>query len=256
MASLEEWKKMTSARIGLNRVGGSLSTADLLRFRLDHARARDAVLLEPKFGELLTDLDKLGKRYGIEAVPAESLAQNRLEYLLRPDLGRRLSEASRGELAARIGEYDLAIVGIDGLSAKALDSNLIPFLNILLSELESLRLKLAPLVLARFGRVALGDEIARTLGAGTVIVLIGERPGLSSADSIGMYLTYDPKIGTTDEARNCVSNIRPLGLDLESAAAKTTYLLKESLSRKLSGVRLKDEMDPSFLQKPKSETLE
>lgn len=235
---------MTSARIGLSRSGGSLSTKDLLQFRLDHARAKDAVLLEPKFGELLIELDHIGKKYGIEAVPAESRAKDRGEYLLRPDLGRSLSEPSHGELLGRKGSYDLDLVCVDGLSAKAIDSNLLPFLESLLPKLKDY--KLGPLVLTRLGRVAIGDEIGQCLGAKAVVVIIGERPGLSSADSLGVYLTYEPTIGKTDERRNCVSNIRPGGLEFEAASVKTRYLLEEALKRRLSGVELKDEMDPSF----------
>ncbi|EQA45690.1 ethanolamine ammonia-lyase, light subunit [Leptospira broomii serovar Hurstbridge str. 5399] len=254
MPPLKDWKKMTSARIGLSRSGGSLSTKDLLQFRLDHARAKDAVLLEPKFGELLTELDHIGKKYGIEAVPAESRAKDRGEYLLRPDLGRSLSEPSHGELQGRKGSYDLVLVCADGLSAKAIDSNLLPFLESLLPKLKDW--KLGPLVLTRLGRVAIGDEIGQCLGAKAVVVIIGERPGLSSADSLGVYLTYDPTVGKTDESRNCVSNIRPGGLEFEAASAKTHYLLEEALKRKLSGVELKDEMSPSFFIKGETKQLD
>ncbi|TGK06808.1 ethanolamine ammonia-lyase subunit EutC [Leptospira semungkisensis] len=256
MIPWEEWKTLTSARIGLGRSGGSLPTKELLKFRLDHARARDAVLVEPDFRNLQNGLENLGKDLHLETISVESLARTREEYLLRPDLGRRLAEPSRAKLQSYKGEYDLAIVAADGLSAKALDSNLIPFLAVLLPILVYKKFRIGPFLLAKLGRVAIGDEIGECLQAKATVLLIGERPGLSSADSLGMYLTFDPKTGKTDESRNCISNIRPDGLDFRRAAEKTVYLLSESLRRGISGVDLKDEMKPDFLENQNSSKIE
>lgn len=243
----EFWKSLTSARIGIGRSGGSIPTSELLKFRLDHARARDSVLEEPDFDTLNIKLEKIFQPLGTEIVRVESLANSREEYLLRPDLGRRISEPSRSRLESKNGKYDLVLIGVDGLSAKAIDSNLVPFLQVLVPILSEQKYKIAPFVLGKLGRVAIGDEIGEILGAKAVVLLIGERPGLTSADSLGMYLTFAPKLGKTDEGRNCISNIRPDGLDFRKASLKTAYLLSESLKRGISGVDLKDEMAPDFL---------
>ncbi len=256
MNSWAEWKRLTSARIGLGRAGGSLPTKELLKFRLDHARARDAVLVEPDYENLILRLKNLNKTYGLDTIFVESLARSREEYLLRPDLGRRLSGPSLLSLQAKKNDYDVSIIAADGLSAKALDSNLLPFLEILLPQIDKAKIRLAPVVLAKLGRVAIGDEIGEALTAKIIILLIGERPGLSSADSLGMYLTFAPKSGKTDESRNCISNIRPQGLDFQAAAFKTMYLLQESIRRGISGVDLKDEMTPAFLENRESNHLE
>ncbi|PJZ48207.1 ethanolamine ammonia-lyase subunit EutC [Leptospira saintgironsiae] len=244
----EFWKSLTSARIGIGRSGGSIPTSELLKFRLDHARARDAVLAEPDFDTISLGLEKIFQPLGIDIIGIESLAKSREEYLLRPDLGRRISEPSRSRLESKKGIYDIALIGVDGLSAKAVDSNLVSFLQILVPLLSEQKYKISPFILGKLGRVAIGDEIGEILGAKAVVLLIGERPGLTSADSLGMYLTFDPKLGKTDESRNCISNIRPDGLDFQEASLKTAYLLSESLKRGISGVDLKDEMTPDFLE--------
>ncbi|EOQ97611.1 ethanolamine ammonia-lyase, light subunit [Leptospira wolbachii serovar Codice str. CDC] len=251
MAFLEEWKQFSNARIGLHRFGGSISTKEVLKFRLDHARAKDAVLLSPNFFKLLEDLETLGKPKKNPSIFVESKAHSKEEYLLRPDLGRRLSSESITKLQPFAGEYDLVLIGVDGLSAKAIDENLIPFYKILLDAVDKTGLRLGPLVLSKWGRVAIGDEIGEVLNSKISIIVIGERPGLSSADSLGVYITYRPQVGKTDESRNCISNVRPGGFGFESAVAKTMYLVLESIRRKLSGVDLKDEMPPEFLLKSK-----
>ncbi|TGL52246.1 ethanolamine ammonia-lyase subunit EutC [Leptospira meyeri] len=251
MTFLEEWKQFSQARIGLNRTGCSIATKDMLKFRLDHARARDAVLLSPDFLGLLENLNFLGKEKNIPGVFVESRVQSKEEYLLRPDLGRRLSHSSLEKLQKLGGEFDLVLIGVDGLSAKALDENLIPFLKILMEEINQTDLRIGPLILSKWGRVAIGDEIGEVLNSKISIVVIGERPGLSSADSLGVYITYGPQVGKTDESRNCISNIRPGGFVFESAVKKTMYLVKESMHRQLSGVGLKDEMPPEFLLQSK-----
>jgi ethanolamine ammonia-lyase small subunit len=168
-----------------------------------------------------------------------------MTYLQRPDLGRRLHSHSReilqhdlatdGEVA---GEYDLSIVVVDGLSSLAVQQNVVPFLETLLPQLNDF--SLAPLCVVEQGRVAVGDEVGELLNARCVMVLIGERPGLSSPDSLGLYLTYQPHVGLTDAARNCISNIRPAGLSYVEAARRAAYLLNESRRLRLSGVNLKD----------------
>lgn len=251
MTFLEEWKKFSQARIGLNRSGSSISTKDMLRFRLDHARARDAVLLSPNFPRLLEKLITIGERKKLPVVFVESQVNSKEEYLLRPDLGRRLSQDSVETLQKLGGEFDLVLIGVDGLSAKAIDENFLPFVTILMEEFNKTSFRLGPIVLSKWGRVAIGDEIGEVLKAKISIVVIGERPGLTSADSLGVYITYHPQVGKTDESRNCISNVRPSGFGFESAVKKTIYLISEVIQRKLSGVGLKDEMPPEFLLQSK-----
>jgi len=180
------------------------------------------------------------------ALHVESQATDRRTYLLRPDLGRRLREADRVALAAHAGEYDLAIVVADGLSAVAAARHAAPLLTRLLPSLAAWRL--APLTLARHARVALADPVATALGARAALILIGERPGLSAPDSLGAYLTWAPGPATTDAERNCVSNIRPDGLDYDSAAATIRFLLGRMRDLRLSGVALKDDSGSTLLR--------
>jgi ethanolamine ammonia-lyase small subunit len=227
----------TDARIALGRSGSSLPTQEVLGFRLAHARARDAVLLELDLVAASRDLEAIG----VDPVPVVSRCKSKVEYLQRPDLGRRLSDESRVGLdyLAPAGGCDLAIVVADGLSSVAVRRQAPPLLSIFLPYCSGL--KLAPICLAKYGRVALADEIGSIFGAKVALILIGERPGLSSPDSLGAYLTYGPEVGTTDERRNCVSNIRPAGLRALRAATKLDYLVHEALSRGVSGIGLKDE---------------
>ena len=177
------------------------------------------------------------KEQGISSITLASAARDRAEYLKRPNLGRRLSEDSRERLASSRGEYDAAFVIADGLSALAVHRQPSPSLSMLLRDLDW---KIAPVAIVGQGRVAIGDEIGELLGARLVVVLIGERPGLSSPDSLGAYLTWQPKIGRTDAERNCISNIRAEGLSYALAAHKLLFLMNESRRRKLSGVSLKE----------------
>jgi ethanolamine ammonia-lyase small subunit len=216
--------RFTPARVALGRTGHSLPTAELLRFQLDHARARDAVY-EP--------LEWVGP----PAILVHSAAPGRAAFLRRPDLGRRLSDDSRALLPR--GDYDAAIVVADGLSAPAVHHHAAPLLAALLPLLEGW--ELAPLVVAAQARVALGDEIAIALGARMVVVLIGERPGLTSPDSLGIYLTWDPHPGCIDARRNCISNVRAEGVSYDLAAHKLHFLMIEAGRRRLTGVELKDE---------------
>ncbi len=220
---------LTTARIGLGRSGISLPTHHLLDFQLAHAMAKDAVYLE-------LDLDKLN----LNTILLHSKAKDRSIYLQRPDLGRRLDDLSieRIKEPKKDKSYDLAIVIVDGLSSLAVHKNANNFIKILIKELPGW--SLAPVYSVKQGRVAIGDEVGELLNAKVVIVLIGERPGLSSPDSLGMYLTWAPHIGLTDESRNCVSNIRLKGLSYEEAVKKTVYLLNESKRLNYSGVNLKE----------------
>ena len=219
-------RAFTPARVALGRTGHSLPTRELLRFQLDHAKARDAVYEE---------LDPSSIPY--EHVVLHSAAPDRATYLRRPDLGRRLSEASRAILSP--GDYDAAIVIADGLSAKAVHRHATGLLAELLPRIADW--KLAPISVVLQGRVAVGDEIGEALGAKIVAVLIGERPGLSSPDSLGVYLTWGPRVGRTDAERNCISNVRTEGLSYAAAAATMEFLMRESRARRLSGVALKED---------------
>jgi len=232
-------RRLTAARIGLARSGASLATAPLLDFKLAHARARDAVheALDPP--RLVADLEALG----VPVCAAASAASDRQTYLMRPDLGRRLAPEARAAVAKDAGQYDVAIVICDGLSARAVQMHARPVLAELLPMLNKQSVKVAPLVVVTHGRVAVGDAIAGLLGADCAMVLIGERPGLTAPDSMGAYLTWRPSAQTADADRNCVSNIRPDGIGYADAAAKLAYLLAAIRGRQLSGVQIKDESD-------------
>lgn len=233
---LDALASLTDARIGLGRVGASLPTLDMLAFSVAHARARDAVHARFRPDDLISELVRLG----LQAIAVESRARTRVEYLRRPDLGRLLSDASRGRLAAMRGDFDLAIALGDGLSAAALHGHAGAFVAALLPHLTARSLRMAPVVVASQARVALGDQAAESMGARMVLMLIGERPGLSSPDSLGAYLTFAPRPGVSDAERNCVSNIRPGGLPIEAAAFRVAWLIGEAIRLSLTGVALKD----------------
>lgn len=242
--------RFTAARIALGRTGVSLPTAPQLAFQLAHAKARDAVHFALQADQLADCLAQPADRAGtgLPCITLCSAAANRQVYLQRPDLGRRLSPDSRQKLAAikaasADGDagYDVAFVVADGLSALAIESNAALFLRAAMSRLAMESWSIAPICIVTQGRVAIGDEIGELLGAKAVVVLIGERPGLSSPDSMGLYLTWAPRTGLTDEYRNCISNVRPAGLDVGEAAIKLHFLLSESRKRQLSGVALKEE---------------
>jgi len=245
----EQLRTLTAARIGLARTGASLATVPLLEFKLAHARARDAVHEALDQLRLVGDLGELG--LPVRAVA--SAAEDRQTYLMRPDLGRRL--ASDGEISLKpdASTYDIVIVIADGLSARAVQVHARPLLAELLPGLRAKGWRIAPLVVVCQGRVAIGDTIARLLGADCAVVLIGERPGLTAPDSMGAYLTWRPEAQTTDADRNCISNIRPDGIGYADAAAKLAYLLAAIRGRRLSGVRLKDESE-RLLSRPRGRT--
>jgi len=238
-------RRVTDARIGLPRAGFGIATSEHLAFQLDHARARDAVYDGMETGALETAL----KDQGFEVVCAASAAADRRAFLSRPDLGRQLAPAATAALQALRCDPDLALVIADGLSARAVNRHA----ALLLAALRPLLppdWRLGPIVLVSQGRVAVGDAIGAALGAKLVALLIGERPGLSSPDSLGVYLTWDPVIGRNDAERNCISNIRPEGLPYAEAARRLAYLLIESRRRQLSGVELKDEQAPLLAATP------
>jgi ethanolamine ammonia-lyase small subunit len=232
-------RHLTPARIGLARTGASFATSALLDFRLAHARARDAVhaaLDEPR---LIADL----KALGLPVLTVASAVTDRSQYLLRPDLGRSLATSAIDILDPHAGHYDLAVVVTEGLSARAVQAHACPILATLVPTLAREGWRVAPIVLVRLGRVAIGDRVARALGADSVVILIGERPGLTAPDSMGAYLTWNPGPQTTDAERNCISNIRPDGTGYAEAALRIAHLLREMRARRLSGVALKDSSD-------------
>jgi ethanolamine ammonia-lyase small subunit len=236
----EPWdtlRRHTAARIGLARAGASLATAPLLDFRLAHARARDAVHEPLDDARLLAELATLS----LPVLALASAAESREQYLMRPDLGRRLRPDAAAALAAHAGSYDVAFVVADGLSARAVETHARPLLAETLPPLLAEGWRVAPLVVVRHGRVAIGDVVAAALGADIVAMLIGERPGLSAPDSMGAYLTWHPIATTTDADRNCISNIRPEGLRYGDAAFTLVHLLRAMRTRRLSGVALKDD---------------
>jgi ethanolamine ammonia-lyase small subunit len=239
-ASIERLRELTPARVGLGRAGASLPTDALLAFTLDHARARDAVHATFDIAHLAAGLTSLG----LSAVAVSSQARNRADYLRRPDLGRMLDSGSRRELAEQgCDPCQLAIVIGDGLSPAAVNAHAVELVRHLAARLAEagIGLGLGPAIVASGARVALGDEIGALLGARMVVMLIGERPGLSAPDSLGAYLTFGPRIGLTDAERNCVSNIHGAGLSYDDAAFKIAWLVREGLARQLTGVALKDE---------------
>jgi len=233
-------RQVTTARIALGRAGGSLPTAPLLEFQLAHARARDAVHLPFDAETVQQQLEERG--HAVLRVGSE--AESRSVYLRRPDLGRRLAPPARAALEASAAEheggFDAAFVVADGLSPLAVHRHAVAVLELAWQALAEKGWRLAPVVVAGQARVALGDEIATLLGAGQVAILIGERPGLSAADSLGIYLTYAPRVGSTDAERNCISNIRPEGLGYEEAAQTLVRLMLRARRYRLSGVGLKD----------------
>ena len=235
---------LTAARIALGRAGSSLPTGAHLEFQLAHARARDAV-------HHLADLDAVAAQVSaasLKSVRLGTAAGDAATFLKRPDLGRRLDDASRAILQGHDASKgsDLAIVLADGLSGLAVELHAAPLAIALTQRLGGQDWRVAPISIVRHGRVAVGDEIGEVLGARLVVVLIGERPGLSAPDSLGAYLTWAPRVGRSDAERNCVSNIRPAGLPIPWASEKLSWLLAEARRREGSGVALKDEAPARF----------
>ncbi len=241
----QQLRQLTPARIALGRAGVSLPTQPQLAFQAAHAQARDAVHLPFDHAALR---GQLGEQ-GIASLLLHSAAPDRNAYLQRPDLGRRLDEASAQQLAdaAPAGGVDVAIVVADGLSALAVHRHAVPLIGRITEDLRAEGWSMAPIALVEQGRVAVADEVGERLGARMSVILIGERPGLSSPDSLGIYFTYAPKVGLTDASRNCISNVRPEGLGYAMAAHKLLYLMREAWRRRLSGVQLKEEAEVPVL---------
>jgi ethanolamine ammonia-lyase small subunit len=239
-------RALTPARVGLGRSGAGLPTEALLGFTLDHARARDAVRAAFDTENLIAALGALG----LDPVQVASRAPNRRDYLRRPDLGRMCDADSQRLLADRArGPCDLVLVMADGLSPAAVNLHAAGVIRELLPLLTQAGIVPGHVVTASGARVALGDEIGALLKARMVAVLIGERPGLSAPDSLGAYLTYDPKVGRSDAERNCVSNIHSSGLSSAEAAFKIAWLIREALTRRTTGVALKDESGEALVSR-------
>ncbi len=236
--SLKDLRDLTPARVGLGRAGASMPTDALLAFTLDHARARDAVHAVLDISAIVSGLAALG----LEALQVASCAQSRADYLRRPDLGRKLDAASQHLLTGRhFDSCQLAIVIADGLSPSAVNAHATELLRNLIPRLAPDGIEIGHAVVASGARVALGDEIGAVLRARMIVMLIGERPGLSASDSLGAYLTFGPQAGRTDAERNCVSNIHAAGLGYDEAASRIAWLVREGLARGITGVALKDE---------------
>jgi ethanolamine ammonia-lyase small subunit len=235
LAAREALRSYTPARLGLERAGVSLATRPLLDFQLAHARARDAVHAAIDVRMLCDEL----RRSGLSSLALESKAKDRGTYLRRPDLGRALSEESAALLHP--GEYDVVFVIADGLSALAVERHALRLMREILSLIGGWRL--APVCVVEQGRVAIGDAIGEALHAHLAVVLIGERPGLSSPDSLGVYITWDPRQGRKDSERNCISNVREEGLGYAAAANRLHYYMQESSRLHMTGLGLKDPVE-------------
>ncbi len=247
----EKYQNATEARIGLGRAGGSLPTKHFLQLKMDHAFARSAVWAPCDWDPLFGAIEKSGR----SKVLLQSEAGDRNSYLLNPHKGKTLSLQSKNELknapsnVVGLKAGELVVCFVDGLSSTAISKNASSLYKALEPILAGYAL--TQIFCIQNGRVAIGDELAEITQAKSVLVCIGERPGLSSADSLSLYYTYGAKVGNTDETRNCISNVRPGGLSFETAVAKAEFLIKESRLQQMSGVMLKDRTDLSLLAKPK-----
>ncbi|RRA50292.1 ethanolamine ammonia-lyase subunit EutC [Acidipila sp. EB88] len=243
----EDLRRYTPARIALGRAGASLPTAEVLDFQMAHAQARDAVHLALDFAALAGAL----RQAGFATAAVESLAATRQEYVRRPDLGRRLHPDCRATLAPALGDATsaqrLTLVVADGLSSRAAATHALPLLCALRSRLiaHAARWSIDTIILASQARVALADEVGALRKAEAVVILLGERPGLSSPDSLGLYMTYRPRPGLTDADRNCISNVRAAGLGYAEAALKLHFLLDAARAAGVSGTSVKDHTDQS-----------
>ncbi|PKH07583.1 ethanolamine ammonia-lyase subunit EutC [Moritella sp. Urea-trap-13] len=253
------WRKLrrfTNARIGLGRVGNSIPSDELFKFQLAHAQAKDAVHTPLDIHLLCNDLTLMQTPVMLaEPLVLHSAVADRIMYLQRPDLGRQLNDISCQKLTdyqqMTQTEYDLVIVVADGLSSRAVQDHAVAVISLIALHLAADKTNswtVAPIIVVEQGRVAIGDDIGELLHAKAVLVLIGERPGLSSPDSLGMYLTWAPKRGLDDSSRNCISNVRPEGLSYNEASLRAFYLLTEARRLSLSGVSLKDRSDTKVVE--------
>jgi len=247
-ADLAGLRRFTAARIFLGRAGAGMPTAAHLGFQLDHARARDAV-------HATLDVERLAeglRQRGLVFHRVRSAAQDRGAYVRRPDLGRRPDAAAQALLGRVPPGHDVGFVIADGFSAAAVSGHALPLLDALLPPLRQAGAGIGPVVMVENGRVAIGDPVGAILGLDVVAVLIGERPGLSAPDSLGCYITWQPRPGLPDSRRNCVSNIRRAGLSYEAAARKIAWLISEARRRRVSGVMLKEDARPVVGQGPEA----
>ena len=226
----QELRSLSRARIALGNTGGSLPTKEVLNFQEDHAFTKDAIYSDLKIEELKRALGE----FDLPVFLFDTKVSDRKEYLKRPDLGKKLADPKS---SGKNNDFDILFILTDGLAADAINERAIPLLQEILPKLK-VNYNIG-LCLVKYGRVAISDEIASTLKTTFTVVLIGERPGLSSPKSLGIYTTYEPKPGTTDERRNCISNIHENGLSIEKASDLLQYFIEESFRRKLSGVKLK-----------------
>nr|WP_313100024.1 ethanolamine ammonia-lyase subunit EutC [Moraxella sp. CTOTU48717] len=248
----QSWRELTQARIAIGRVGAALPTQEILSFGLAHAQACDAIHTPLDIEQLSNELKE--QNWQVEVVHSQADVQSgsRETYLRRPDLGRKLADDCKkawfdsSNYSNEQTSYDLVFMVGDGLSSLAVQTQVVPLLNELKTFLNP-NLIIAPVFIAKQARVALGDAVGELVNAKMVVVLIGERPGLSAADSLGVYMTYAPKTGKKDAERNCISNIRPGGLSSRAAAFKLNWLITQAFERQLTGVNLKDESD-NFLK--------
>jgi len=242
-------RSLTAARVSLPMSGHSLATSEVLEFQLAHAQARDAVhaaLDAKEFARRLRNELPVLQKQGVEVLTLRSRAVDRASYLRNPQMGRSLHAGSAAALKST--ECDLVISIADGLSALAVERNAIPLLAVLLPRLAEAEWTLGPVTVVQQGRVGICDAIGEKLGARCSLMLIGERPGLSAADSMGAYLTWQPRPGRTDADRNCVSNIRSGGLNVEAAAERLMWLMNTARAMKLTGVALKEGAANSLLE--------
>lgn len=231
-------RELTAARVALDTTGSSLTTAELLAFQFDWAQARDAVHFQVDFATVAEEL----RTAGFDSLSVASAADSRPSYLRRPDLGRRLSDTGAAALERlRETQPDVALIVADGLSGTAITRHATELVDAFHQRAQHAGWRLSPVILVEQGRVAIGDPISESLGARLSVVIIGERPGLSAADSLGVYITYAPRPGRTDAERNCISNIRPGGQAPEAAAATMVYLIRHALAQQITGVGLKDQ---------------
>ena len=240
-------RQYTTARIGQGRVGSALPTKPLLDFQLAHATARDAVHKSWSVEDFAAKLQQIG----LNSLCLQTEVSNRTEYLQRPDKGRRLHVDSRQLLLSQSEQTpaEVVIIVSNGLSSTALDEHGLAMLSVLAKAYQTAGFTVGSICLLANARVAVADEIGELLQAQQTVILIGERPGLSAADSLGAYLTYAPRLGNTDAERNCLSNIRPPhGLGYRHAATKLLYLSTEARNRKISGVALKDDMTLEMIE--------
>lgn len=237
MSELRKLGAFTPARVGLDRTGASIGTGAQLEFQLDHAMARDAVHARLDVAGVMAGVERLGlKGVALRSAVEDGLGERRT-YLRRPDLGRRLGESSVERLQRSSPPPDLVFVIADGLSALAIERHAVALLAAVLNVIDS-GWSIGPVCVVSQGRVAVGDEIGERLGAKAVVMLIGERPGLSAADSLGVYLTWEPRVGRTDAERNCISNVRAEGLGYGEAARQIVGILDSARTMGVSGVAL------------------